>query len=322
MIVAALEAGGYTVLAASTKSPFELTVEENGRTQALRIYAWNITSGGRLARPDEFRIQTTQAIQPAPKGLTLILGVAADDGLLVSFDPEYHQEFGASPSVQIQRQDLEHTSARGMYAFARARSDGSQEPVVALTMPLLADHVRSLQTLAEEGMPSYPYVREAALTGELPDAPDQEGQVPPERRRELQQLSRWVRDRRFSYRVRVAYDGRCSFCGVNAGLADGAHIVPVASGGDDEVVNGVAACPTHHRAFDLHILWMDDSYRVHLDERAFESRGGTANDKVALMHNVGEFLRMPDREHLRPSAGRIRDRLAIRKSARSAASLE
>ena len=69
-------------------------------------------------------------------------------------------------------------------------------------------------------------------------------------RRRRVAAERLSRDARFAKVVSQAYGGRCCFCGFGAGIVDAAHIKPVGDGGPDDVRNGIALCPTHHRLFD------------------------------------------------------------------------
>jgi hypothetical protein len=56
---------------------------------------------------------------------------------------------------------------------------------------------------------------------------------------------------RFKFRVLRRYGPRCAVCDVaEPGLLDAAHLRPKAEGGSDDPRNGLALCPTHHRAFD------------------------------------------------------------------------
>ena len=64
-----------------------------------------------------------------------------------------------------------------------------------------------------------------------------------------------VRHAHFAERVLRAYNGRCAMCGLGVGLVEAAHIYPVsAPESRDEPWNGLALCPNHHAAFDLHIV--------------------------------------------------------------------
>lgn len=43
----------------------------------------------------------------------------------------------------------------------------------------------------------------------------------------------------------------------NLGLVSGAHILPVSAvGSTDTLTNGIALCDNHHRAFDIHRIWV------------------------------------------------------------------
>lgn len=70
-------------------------------------------------------------------------------------------------------------------------------------------------------------------------------------RRETRSL---VRDARFARRVVAGYDGCCAMCGLDMGIVEAAHILPVAAAYDDSPRNGLALCPNHHRLFDRHAI--------------------------------------------------------------------
>ncbi len=71
-----------------------------------------------------------------------------------------------------------------------------------------------------------------------------------------------VRSASFSQRVIASYDRLCAMCGLNFGLLEGAHILPVrAPGSPDEIWNGLALCANHHAAFDKHRVWVNPSTR-------------------------------------------------------------
>lgn len=67
-------------------------------------------------------------------------------------------------------------------------------------------------------------------------------------------------------RIREAYSHTCAMCGLGSNLLQGAHIYPVeAPGSTDDIWNGLSLCYNHHRAFDLHLIWVDPrNYQVHL----------------------------------------------------------
>ena len=79
--------------------------------------------------------------------------------------------------------------------------------------------------------------------------------------------------------VMKAYNSTCVFCGlhlpgtrgeVTAGC-QAAHILPYAEFDLDKVTNGMCLCPTHHWAFDQHLLLLDivqGNYEVRVSARA------------------------------------------------------
>lgn len=78
---------------------------------------------------------------------------------------------------------------------------------------------------------------------------------------------------RFAAAVLAVYDRRCGFCGFSPqglgarGLLVASHIKPWAACDDDrerlDPRNGVAACPTHDKAFDGGLLTVNGGYRIH-----------------------------------------------------------
>jgi HNH endonuclease/Methylase-associated X1 len=91
--------------------------------------------------------------------------------------------------------------------------------------------------------------------------------TPANRERARRYASALVRDQKFSPAVLAAYGYRCAMCGLGLGLTVAAHILPAATpGSPDSVINGLALCPTHHAAFDRHLIYVspaDLSIKLH-----------------------------------------------------------
>ena len=45
-------------------------------------------------------------------------------------------------------------------------------------------------------------------------------------------------------------------------MIDACHIIPFSESHDDTITNGISLCPNLHRAFDRHLITLDDDYRV------------------------------------------------------------
>jgi putative restriction endonuclease len=82
---------------------------------------------------------------------------------------------------------------------------------------------------------------------------------------------------RFAAAVLAAYDRRCGFCGFSPwgleakGLLVASHVKPWADCENDrerlDPRNGIAACPTHDRAFDGGLLTVNGGLRIHRAHR-------------------------------------------------------
>jgi putative restriction endonuclease len=109
-----------------------------------------------------------------------------------------------------------------------------------------------------------------------------------------------VRSSLFKRMVVEAYDHTCAISGLKLvsthsaalnPLLDACHIVPWAVSHDDTLPNGLALTPTLHRAFDRHLLRIDEDYRVRVATSFRELRG----DAHGLLQFDGQQLRLPGR---------------------------
>lgn len=118
------------------------------------------------------------------------------------------------------------------------------------------------------------------------------------------ELDTAVRSGLFKRVVLEAYDHTCAISGLKllsthgavAPLLDACHIVPWAVSHDDTLPNELALTPTLHRAFDRHLLVIDEDYRVRLAD-GFRELGGTA---YGISQFEGQRLRLPARQEWWP----------------------
>ncbi len=87
----------------------------------------------------------------------------------------------------------------------------------------------------------------------------------------------FVRSGVFKRQVPQIYNNTCCISGLriettlNASLIDACHIVPFSESRDDTISNGIALCPTLHRAFDRGVLAIDpETYQVRVSPRIVE----------------------------------------------------
>lgn len=127
-----------------------------------------------------------------------------------------------------------------------------------------------------------------------------------ERRYDVRQAAH--RDSFFRTGIVAAYDNRCAVSGMglvhtpDSGAplyeVQAAHIVPVASGGQDRINNGLALNRTIHWAFDHGMVWIDagDELRVRVSD---EVRSDRRNEWLLTFKE--RQLRPPSKEIARPS---------------------
>lgn len=114
----------------------------------------------------------------------------------------------------------------------------------------------------------------------------------------------FVRGGVFKKQVPMIYDNTCCISGlkvetsISASLIDACHIVPFSQSHDDTVTNGLALCPTLHRAFDRGLIAIDpDSYRVRVSTRMTEP----ATSTYSIQQFQGQEIQLPQNKNHRPS---------------------
>lgn len=302
-LVQGLRSAGIDVLddyEPAARPTFLNLVSRAGRRR-VRAFCWNITPGGAHRPPNERRVQATRS-GDAPLHLpggppTLLLGYEPTLDVFAAWDETKHRDPSSSPSLQIPLEVLEEAAREGIAGHEREVEEGL-ELVVAFRPENVGTYLQIadlLDVLEDEDLA----VTAAAATGDVPA----EAELPEsaERRRAVLTVSRAVRDARFRTRVVRAHQGRCAFCGLNVTLAQAAHVRPVHAGGSDAVTNGIAACPTHHAAFDRGFLLINDDYTVAVNEERLRAAGATDEDLQALSSAIYATLRLPHDPGDRPS---------------------
>jgi len=311
VLLGALEEGGAAanLLSRADANPRVILCETAEQSVRVYVYLWTLTFGGRKALPNEYRIQMTGVRSPLrlyPDGLTVLVGYESSLQMFAGFDVHRHRQFTeGSPSVQVDIRTVRQAITDGL-AFARKGNDEVScgvRPDHLLNYILCSDAIhRYGKAPKEHGLFS------AAARGVMLDAEVLASLTEP-RRRIVEQVSRLSRSVRFRQMVLQAYDNRCAITGIQLKLVDAAHILPVgAPGSTDEVVNGIAISPTYHRAFDMGLIFLDESYHFRVSAgrvaelRAYKLDGGLPDFARALERTII----LPANEQLRPSKEYIR----------------
>lgn len=301
-----LVACGFTLVESTELSsrPVELVLTDPDGVKSLRVFCWNVTSGGHGRAEDEYRVQTTR---PGDMPLhmagetTLVLGYDAERDIFVAWEGEKHPNPGSSSSLQVPLDLLEAAAETGMAARARPLGrDDESEVVTAFRPELVGEYLAASPELNV----SDPQIAEATAAAASGEAAEHLEELPggQERQRSISRVSRLVRNGQFRLRVLAAYDSRCAFCDLDASLAEAAHIKPVADGGEDQIRNGLAACPTHHKAFDLGLLVVLDDYAIRRNDQRLDELGVPPEEKERLEVGLRNKLKLPDEPQFHPAA--------------------
>lgn len=273
IVEAIQQSGGVAAYVSKTTRthPRKFIISYLGTTYSLWVYIWTLTHGGRVSLPDEYRIQMTSVSSPLPRnpnGLTVLIGYHPDLRMFAGFDLEKHSTFTAgSPSVQI-----------GITAIYAALQSGLS--FITKDNDEIAIGVRPDQFLSYclNAAPLHLYGAESNLTEMLTKAVELQeisqhdiSSLTADRKRIVENVSRYSRDANFRKLVLNAYDNRCAVTRIQLRLVDAAHILPVSSdNSSDHVTNGMALSPTFHRAYDNCFIYLDENFIMRLNEEKAE----------------------------------------------------
>jgi len=278
----------------------------------LRVYIWNLSFGGRVALPDEWRIQVTglpeidghQRFIQEVGGKTAVLGWCEDLRVFAAYDVERHLgALGGSPSIQIRQPALEAARLNGLAHHFR----GEEEVAFAVKPSYMGVYLANMEQLhacgsSEEAMH---LLEEISEDPDAVDSEEIEERAPEARRYAVVSTMKALRDANFKDRVLTAYSHACAMCGMQLKLLDAAHILPAAHpDSTDETKNGISLCTLHHRAFDHGLVTFDASYRIHRNEgmeREFV-RSGLDGGLDGFRANLFPMIEVPPDRADRPAA--------------------
>ncbi len=325
-VLGAIAGAGWHFNPPSSPIPHPLAIEvsREGQSIDLLVYIWNITHGGGSRRsPTEYRIQITPQMELnlLLDRKTLLLGYSEEGGreVFVGFDAAKHAHAGFSASIQVELETLRRGVADGIAIQEKARDASNQEVIevaVAFRPEMIMDYVTKVYP--DFQAVAFPASEISAIGPPAPASPTLIPPPPPsaERARALRTFNELQRDARFSRSVLLAYGQRCAVCGLRLGLLDAAHIVTVRAGSTDEITNGLALCPTHHRAYDRGILGIDPEYSIFVNETKLtelRSAGfGGGEEDFRRWSRVGERIYLPTEPSMRPSPDYLRRGLRLR----------
>lgn len=108
---------------------------------------------------------------------------------------------------------------------------------------------------------------------------------------------RLSRDAKFGPFVKAQYGYSCAICETQLEIIEGAHIIPISEeGSEDEVWNGIALCPNHHKLFDANALIVKPSLKIWIDNASidyFRECGRAGGVEILLTPFHGNKIREP-----------------------------
>lgn len=114
-------------------------------------------------------------------------------------------------------------------------------------------------------------------------------------------VSQQVRNSTFSMSVRKYYNFTCALCKSRVVtpndqiLVQGAHIIPWANSGNDDIRNGLSLCPSHHWMFDHLMVTIRPNYTIWLSDWLKQDQNHAENtlefkDREILLPEQDQFF--------------------------------
>lgn len=315
--LAIVESGWLPVWGAeSSGPPFRLQVTDGEKALALVVYIWPLSCAPLCgAVPDRRWVAQARELEfhRGPCALTVALGWWDRAGVFSAFD--CRRQDGVRRETEVMSVSEETLAAAYRNGFAVERTTRGEVTLAFLPHLLIHyfQHAGCLHSFAQS-------VRDTKILRAIGSdrySPDDQAlaSVARGRRGALRSLQQVLRTRSFRARVLTAYGRKCAVCGLASRLPDALHLVPPVPGhGTDDTSNGIALCPTHHKAYDAALITVTDDYRVLVSEARLESL--RASDLLGGLDEFRRSLRpyifIPPEPGLRPLPENLRRGREIR----------
>lgn len=292
------------------QNPRRFVVQAGQNMFEMWVYIWTLTHGGGAARPkDEYRIQLTGITPPMtlnPTGPTIMIGYEPNLQCFAGFDLNKHRTFSTrSPSIQISITTLYQALQDG-FSFV---TKGNDEIAVGFRPDQFFAYVLNSRLLHDQGADAATVKLLSRVVALEEITPNEMEQLPAERQRVVQTMSRLSRDTSFRRKVLAAYEQRCAVTRIQLRLIDAAHILPVGvEGSNDDVANGLCLSPTYHRAYDRGLIYLDDDLVMKINpikEREL-MQVGLAGGLQDFRAYLGDKIHLPQDRNQWPSVEFIR----------------
>ena len=276
------------------------SIHLSNRTINIALHVASISSHAR--KPYEMRFQNPAAEdRPAVsdnngRSLPILLGIDRQQHprIFVAIDGRSRIGRATRFSILFHQRIIDEASIKGWAVY----ESGTGERIYALIPAMLPSFIE--QILADEELPA-DQISEAVIASGILDRDMDDNFSASAAIRASRAVNILVRKAGAGRRIREAYSNRCAMCGLGSNLLQDAHIYPVeAPGSNDEVWNGISLCYNHHRAFDLHMIWIDpNNFEVYMHPSLIEearSNPGTRHFVDSTWANIN----LPNRQRDQP----------------------
>lgn len=255
-------------------------------------------------RPYEMRFQNPAADdRPAVSdnsgtALPILLGVdeQQDPNVYIAVDGRSRLGRATRFSILFHKRIIDEARVKGWAVYV----SNTGEKIYAFVPAMLPSFIA--QILGDEDLPA-DQVSEAAVASGVIDSGIDRDLAALAAMRVTKAVNILVRKAGVGRRIREAYSNCCAMCGLGSNMLQGAHIYPVeAPGSNDEVWNGLSLCYNHHRAFDLHMIWIDPrSGDIHLHPSLVEEARNNQGARH-FVESTWRRLSLPARRSDRPDS--------------------
>ncbi len=306
--------GGRSLLASVPSAPQVLIVSTDARSERVRVYIWNLTYD---RTRNDYKFQIT-GVAGGTLGIdydarTVLLGYYQRTGVYLAADADHHRRLGGrSNAIQTSERALEAGYRDGIHAF---RKSGTGETAIVVRNDLVGMYLLDCEAMHNMGETDTGLARLNRF-GSLIGGP---GVVPPgltPRNKREATIQRTLRDRNFGERVLTAYGHRCCVCNIQLEMPVAAHIVEAAAAlSSDDVRNGLALCPTHHRAYDDALIGIMPNYEIKVspDRKMALTAESKAGGLLEFERGLRSKIHLPFDRANHPDRGFLKLGLASRK---------
>lgn len=258
--------------------PAILRIPSFGRA---RVYLWTCTedrSSTGSRPPDEFKIQIILPEQPRQSTASLVLdnvptfllGFSPNYGVFSAWDARQYATFRYSRNVQTKEHLLIEARDTGWAVAPPNPRKNNEVRVTCSPGNLFAffKAARHADRQAIEGQWREAYFLSVAPNllrlDHQPQIRNADKAVEFARKRVSQ--SRLARDPRFAPLVKREFNQSCAVCKMQLEIVEAAHVIPVNEPKSrDELWNGLALCPNHHKLFDNRMFVIRSDLRIKVD---------------------------------------------------------